>query len=263
MFLIKPVCIIGFLEYRHNTKNSIKANIINPKILDYYNVKKYYKSHLDANNVDGIWNNAKNIFSLDYTHSNIENYIELEIIYGVEIDIINIMQKDTEAEHEKEIAELQIKNFAEFMYKHYNIQFDEPSETLALDISEQTYHNDSEHLFLKEYEDNCISPDDINIYEYDIKILLINGGMSNKENVISTLSKDIYRQFCCFISKAGFKLNTSSILEESDTVENCSIVFNINASENIKTWIHSMKRKIKKKFHIIKSIEYESILSIS
>ena len=251
MFSIKPVCIIGFLEHRHNGRNAINTNIINPKILEYYNVKKYYKSNVEVNRHE----QNMFIFSLDYLHSNIENYIELDIVYGVEINIIQVIQKNIEVEYDKEIAEIQIKNFSEFMYKHYNVEFEEPTETLALDICQQ-----SNNIYVDSFlECTDITPDDINIYEYDIKITLINGGMkTGLESPITLLSKDIYKQFYFYIIKAGFKLNASSVLEESDNVENSSIIFNINASENIKTWIHSMKRKIRKKFHIIKSIEYET-----
>ncbi len=280
---VRPVCVIGVLEYRYKNHNFCSCKLINEEILDYYGIGRFFKTNAIVEGEKDKANQSLGIFSL-YSNKIIgndtDNILSMEMIYGIEIDVISIMNGDIDAVYEKELAEIKMNNFINFMYSHYNLELDSPAEIMSLDIK-YPEHN-SLYKYVNNYlkKDKCefsnkniygieISPMDLHDTECNIEIKLVKSECMykkpNTNSIMYNFSKDIHREFCLYIAKAGFKLNISTIVEPSNSglsddimLENCVIYFNIYTSKNIKAWIHAMKRKIKKKFHIIESLEYKT-----
>lgn len=283
---VRPVCVIGVLEYRYKNHNFCSCKLINEEILEYYGISRFFKTNAIVEDEKEQANQSLGIFSLYSNKINDTNSIlSMEMLYGIEIDVISIMNGDADAAYEKELAELKMNNFINFMYSHYNLELDSPTEIMSLDIK-YPEHN-SLYKYVNSYlkKDNCefankniydveIIPMDLHDTECDIEIKLIKSEcmykksninyLSHADSIMYNFSKDIHREFCLYIAKAGFKLNVSTILEpnnyedKANKLNNCTIHFNIYTSKNIKAWIHAMKRKIKKKFHIIESLEYKT-----
>jgi len=276
---VRPVCIIGVLEYRYKYHSFCNCKLISNDILDYYGICRYFKTNAITEDEKEKANNSMGIFSLYNNRNNFNDSVDIlsmELLYGIELDVISIINGDNDAIFEKELAEIKMSNFVEFMYEHCNIELDRPTEIMALDIKYPEYkslynyfnkylNNEKCNAENKEINASQISPLDLHDTECDIEIRLIKSESmyknSNKDSIMYNFSKDIHREFCLYIAKAGFKLNISTIVDDTELVNKdngCIIHFNIYTSKNIKTWIHSMKRKIKKKFHIIQSLEYRT-----
>lgn len=165
------------------------------------------------------------------------------VVYGIEIP--------TSADEDdlvRTIAEYTINSFVDFMYTHYKLEYEHYSEILCIKLKEELLH-----LYIPVHT----RPEDINCLEYNITITNTQG---TPDSIISDMKDSISLE----IAKAGFKLNMAGIcLEPSEAasdmgiVSNSKIYFNINTCSDIRTWAHSIKRKIKKKFHCIESFKFE------
>jgi hypothetical protein len=232
--MITPVCVIGTLEFRDCA--------IDNSILDYYGISKFY-INLEFEYVPAgpiYWIN-----NLIYSHS-------FDIVYGIQIDIISISHEDKDSIFSKDLAEKQMVNFIKFMYEHYNLEYEMPSERICMIIPEKNIQNDKKKI---EY---IVTPDSINNIECNIYIYL---NRIDDENIVYNESKEINKEFNLYIAKAGFKMNTNSIYSEDCKEKPSSIYFNINSGVRFKSWIHAMKRKLKKKFKSINKIEFELVNS--
>ncbi len=263
-YQLRPVCIIGVLEFRYQSNSKFGGSeIVSEEILNYYGIKKYYKANLSTENNSTHINNIRYYLSAintNFLKRDINRYGDIEMLYGIEVDCISVMNNCKEAIFEKELAEYNMYNFIKFMYDHYEIEYDSQTEIMALDLPEVSKYISS--IGKNKKTDIVISPMDLHDVECTIDIKLVkveNIYSDNKQNsVIYTLSREINKEFCLYITKAGFKLNMNSITDpnQNTSVENCQLQFNIYACKKIKPWIHAMKRKIKKKFHIIEKFEY-------
>ena len=228
--MITPICVLGTLEFRDCT--------IDNSILEYYGVTKFY-INLEFEYISSgpiYWIN-----NLIYSHN-------FDVIYGIQIDIISISHGDKDSIFSKDLAEKQMINFIKFMYEHYNLEYEMPVERICMIIPEKNIQNYKKNI---EYD---ITPDSINNIECNIHIYL---NQIDDENKIYSESKEINKEFNLYIAKAGFKMNTNSIFSEGYKEKQSSIYFNINSGVRFKSWIHAMKRKLKKKFKSINRIEFE------
>lgn len=263
--MIRSVCIIGVLEYRYQSCDSgLSSNVVvNQNTLDYFNVKKYFRTYKKTHTSNiGILKSVQYYLSAINNNmikkTNCSKYGDVELLYGIEIDCIGVGNGCKDSIFEKELAEYNMSNFLKFMYDHRGVEFDSQTELMALEINDV---DTGENVF---EEDSVIMPEDLYDIECNIEIRLVrvenimSSNVSFSSSVICDLSREINKEFCLYIAKAGFKLNTNSILDpgEDPGFENCRLRFNIYTCKKIKPWIHAMKRKIKKKFHVIEKLEY-------
>lgn len=263
--MIRPVCIIGVLEYRYQScDNGLSSNIVvNKNILDYFNVKKYFRTYVKKETNNNIAKSVRTYLTtiqnsvLRRHTADSSKYGDIELLYGIEIDCIGVSNGCPDSTFEKELAEHNMSNFIKFMYDHRGVEFDTQTELMALEIDDVDVDGDVDSV----EDDNLLLPEDLYNVECNIQIKLVkveNMTTSHSSSVIYNLSREINKEFCLYIAKAGFKLNMNSILDpgKDPGFENCRLQFNIYACKKIKPWIHAMKRKIKKKFHIIEKFEY-------
>jgi hypothetical protein len=230
--MITPICAIGTLELRDC--------IVDNSILEYYGITKFY-INLEFEYVSKApiyWIN-----NLIYSHT-------FDIIYGIQIDIISISQGDEDSIFSKVLAEKQLNNFIKFMYEHYKLEYEMPIERICMSIPEKSVKN------VKRDINYNVTPDCINNIECNVYIYL---HPISDENEGYNESKEINKEFNLYIAKAGFKMNTNSISSDDYKEKPISIYFNINSNDRFKSWIHAMKRKLKKKFKSINKIDFDSV----
>lgn len=235
--MITPVCVIGTLEFRDC--------VVDNSILDYYGITKFYINlefeYISSGPIHWINN-------LLYSHN-------FDIIYGIQIDIISISHGDKCSIASKNLAEKNMLNFVKFMYEHYNLEYEMPLERICMKLPDDLnlknmYNTDKKNI---KYD---ITPDSINNLEYNINIYM---DKINNENEVYEKSTEINTEFNLYITKAGFKMNTNTISSEDYKEKPINIYFNINAGVRFKSWIHAMKRKLKKKFKYINKVEFELV----
>lgn len=160
------------------------------------------------------------------------------VVYGIEIS-----PNSPDDNINKLIAEHTVNSFVDFMYTFYKLEYEHYLEILCIKTKNELMHIRQQLGTL---------PENVNHLEFNITIYLERGTPSK-------ITSDLKDSLSIEIAKAGFKLNMACLcMEPSDLDQGfAKIYFNINTSHDIRTWIHAMKRKAKRKFHCIDSFKAE------